>query len=1127
MAEARPTYEELRREVDFLRLRDAGTKTWLGALRSDATPAERTVSHLLWYAALRLQDQDEPTGLTVDYLALTDQGLVTIADRLEPPSVVGPLGPSPSARRVFDQIRNQVLPLEPTSVQGRAVLERRTIAIGDLLSAEGDDYPVTQARAALTQEAVGRGIHSFIASPAMAADELFGVLAFRRNFIRPFTASEIELVEDTAEQIAAALSGERAAKRLEEGNRQLTEALAQQTAMAEVLGIISRSATDAQPVLDAIVERAANLTGAADSNMFFRQGGLARQVARTRSGSLTAIPDATPVERRRVVGRAILDGVPQNFAGDLASWEAEYPGTAGVVGEIGFDRWSAAVVPLIRNGDVMGCLAVNRLDLTPFDPTAVALLEAFADQAVIAIENARLFNELQAANASLMASLEQKTATANILAAIANSPGSLTPVLQTVVEAAASLSGDYQIYVGRRSGEFMEMLAGAGPGVSERARKGMPRFSSYQFHPQHTAAAAMIEGRPVRWAGLDDLKTRFPITFETHLQEGSPHRAGLTVPLMRHGEAFGCLIVRRLEERPFTDEEVAVMQTFADQAVIAIENARLFNELEERNREVSQALEQQTAMSEVLSIIASSPANLQPVLDAIVQRAANLCRSRDVHIVRSHPDGYAVMIAYFGPDRLRLPQRVIVDQNDANVGTYVINHGVPNRWTGRDELRRRFPVTADFYDRPGAPPIQAGMAIPLSLNNEVIGMLGFRREEPIAYTDGELELMESFADQAVIAIENARLFNELEDRNREVSEALDVQTAMAELLRIIASSPADVQPVLDAIVRKARALCPSDAALIVRRTPDEFMEAIAYAGDEPHPPLPFRTPFAYRRDNLASKVIIDGVPERVTGLEDLARRFPYTDEVQRTSGERRPLSTMYVPLLLNGSAFGCLGLRRFAEIPFTDEDLALVTAFADQAVIAIENARLFNELQETNEALDLASRHKSEFLASMSHELRTPLNAIIGYSELLTEEAEDLGDDAYIPDLAKINQAAKHQLMLINDILDLSKVEAGRMTIFVEEFDIAGLLDGVKSMVTPLVEKNGNVLVVECPSDAGAMTADMTKVRQALFNLLSNAAKFTEHGTITLSVRAARGFRRLRRHRYRHWHVGRADGPPL
>ena len=180
--------------------------------------------------------------------------------------------------------------------------------------------------------------------------------------------------------------------------------------------------------------------------------------------------------------------------------------------------------------------------------------------------------------------------------------------------------------------------------------------------------------------------------------------------------------------------------------------------------------------------------------------------------------------------------------------------------------------------------------------------------------------------------------------------------------------------------------------------------------------------------------------------------------------------------------------------------IALLETFADQAVIAIENARLFEELQEANRQLAEASQHKSQFLANMSHELRTPLNAIIGYSEMLQEEAEDLGEDAFIPDLQKVNAAGKHLLGLINDILDLSKIEAGRMDLFIETFEVGQLVRDVEAIVQPLVEKNGNTLIVSCPDDIGAMHADQTKVRQALFNLLSNAAKFTDHGTISLTV---------------------------
>jgi signal transduction histidine kinase len=206
------------------------------------------------------------------------------------------------------------------------------------------------------------------------------------------------------------------------------------------------------------------------------------------------------------------------------------------------------------------------------------------------------------------------------------------------------------------------------------------------------------------------------------------------------------------------------------------------------------------------------------------------------------------------------------------------------------------------------------------------------------------------------------------------------------------------------------------------------------------------------------------------------------------------------PLLREGQAIGTLGLFRREHRPFTDRQIALLETFADQAAIAIENARLFEELQDANRQLAEASRHKSQFLANMSHELRTPLNAIIGYSEMLQEEAEDLGEETLIPDLQKVNAAGKHLLGLINDILDLSKIEAGRMDLYLETFEVRQLVRDVAAIVQPLVEKNGNELVVSCPEDVGTMHADQTKLRQALFNLLSNAAKFTDHGTVTLTV---------------------------
>jgi signal transduction histidine kinase len=219
------------------------------------------------------------------------------------------------------------------------------------------------------------------------------------------------------------------------------------------------------------------------------------------------------------------------------------------------------------------------------------------------------------------------------------------------------------------------------------------------------------------------------------------------------------------------------------------------------------------------------------------------------------------------------------------------------------------------------------------------------------------------------------------------------------------------------------------------------------------------------------------------------------------SEENGQRTILAVPLVDDGTPFGYLGLiHRPEPRPFSDQEIALVETFAHQAVIAIQNARLFGALQAANRQLADASQHKSQFLANMSHELRTPLNAIIGYSEMLQEEAEEIGEETLIPDLQKVNAAGKHLLRLINDILDLSKIEAGRMDLFPEMFEVGGLVRDVEAIVQPLVDKNGNTLVVNCPNGLGTMHADQTKLRQALFNLLSNAAKFTDHGTITLRV---------------------------
>ena len=363
---------------------------------------------------------------------------------------------------------------------------------------------------------------------------------------------------------------------------------------------------------------------------------------------------------------------------------------------------------------------------------------------------------------------------------------------------------------------------------------------------------------------------------------------------------------------------------------------------------------------------------------------------------------------------------------------------------------------------------------------------------PTSRLPGRSVAARCFADQAVIAIETARLFEELQTRVGELQALGEVGQAV--------SSSLDLQEVLTTIVSHATRLAQADGGTIFEldeaagefvhrasyRLPDELLATI----DRNRPRLD--------SDTAAGRAARSGAAVQVADIataEDAA--MPGTLDVLRNAGFR---SLIFVPLVREQRTVGMLVIRRKEPGEFPHPAVDLLQTFASQSVLAIQNARLYREIEEKGRELEIASQHKSQFLANMSHELRTPLNAIIGYSEMLQEEAEEIGEEAFIPDLQKVNTAGKHLLGLINDILDLSKIEAGRMDLFLETFEVGPLVRDVAAIVQPLVEKNGNTLVVECPPEIGSMHADLTKGCQTLFNLLSNAAKFTDHGTITLKA---------------------------
>jgi signal transduction histidine kinase len=545
------------------------------------------------------------------------------------------------------------------------------------------------------------------------------------------------------------------------------------------------------------------------------------------------------------------------------------------------------------------------------------------------------------------------------------------------------------------------------------------------------------------------------------------------------------MAIVRMEVRPFSDKQIALLQTFADQAAIAIENARLFSELEQRNRELGEALEQQTATSEILRAIASAPTNLDEVLQAIVDTAVQLCHAERAALSRLVDD--TLMGAAVSGIPLDPGSQAEVDRN---------RRGIPvmrGSIIGRAVLTRKTVYVSDIlaagaeYPHAAQGTAKTGhlsqVSVPLLSGEEVLGTLSLYDIERDAFSVPQIELLETFANQAVIAIENARLFQALRDRVSELQALGEVSQAV--------SSSLDLREVLTTIVANATRLAGADGGLVYEYDEEAgVFEVRAAEGMSDEMVGTLQAARIRLGESVVGRAGAARAPYQVTDvagsdlLDPLVRERTLADSLH---------SVLAVPLLREDRVLGGLVMSRRTPGPFAPEVVALLQTFATQSALAIANARLYRALEE-------ASGHKSQFLANMSHELRTPLNAIIGYSEMLQEEAEDLDQQSLIPDLQKVNAAGKHLLGLINDILDLSKIEAGRMDLFVEPFEVGHLIRDVEAIVQPLMDKNDNALVVECPDDVGSMLADQTKLRQTLFNLLSNAAKFTDHGTISLTA---------------------------
>jgi two-component system, NtrC family, sensor kinase len=720
-------------------------------------------------------------------------------------------------------------------------------------------------------------------------------------------------------------------------------------------------------------------------------------------------------------------------------------------------------VPMFRGDDIVGVIILHKLEVQPFTAKQIELVETFADQAVIAIENVRLFNETREA-------LEQQTATSEILRAISSSPADLQPVLDAVAERAARLCSADDVKIHLVDGDTLRLAAQRGP---------IPSVQTRPIIPTRLTGRTVLERRTIHVHDMRAALDEFPDAAADVLGHGV--RTSLSTPLRREDVAIGVIQMRRLEVAPFSEKEIALLQTFADQAVIAIENVRLFTETKE-------ALERQTATSEILRVISSSPTDTQPVFDIIAANAARLCAARDAQVLQVEGDVLRLVSAYGSPS---MPPVRTISRGHA-VGRAVIDRQTIH-------VRDMAQAIAEFPET-SAPQhgVESVLAVPLLREDVAVGVIRISRTQRQPFTDQQIALMETFADQAVIAIENVRLFKELQEKNRALSESLEQQTATSEILGVISGSPTDIQPVLDAITASATRLCEASEALI-RLVDGDMMRVVAHLGSVPIVESAIAQPIS--RGSVGGRVILerrtahihdvlnpDVGKEYPTGLWTLFSEVPYR-------------TLLVVPLVREDRAIGTIAIRRPEVRPFSNKQVELLQTFADQAVIAIENVRLFTELEASNREIaeksrqiEVASQHKSEFLANMSHELRTPLNAIIGFSEVLSERMFGELNEKQEEYSKDIHASGQHLLSLINDILDLSKIEAGRMELELTDFHLPTALDNALTLVRERAGRRSITLQMSVDERLGEVRADERKIRQVVLNLLSNAIKFTPEG---------------------------------
>jgi GAF domain-containing protein len=844
-----------------------------------------------------------------------------------------------------EYVKQHPLPLSRETLTGRVAITGGVVHIPDALADPEYTY--------LEGQKLG-GFRAMLGVPLLREGACVGVMGMNRTTPTPFTTKQIELAATFADQAVIAIENVRLFEAEQKRTHELSESLEQQTATSEVLRVISSSPGELEPVFQAMLANAVRLCEAKAGNIYrWRDGTLLLVTTHNTPPGFAEFLRRTPLHANanNPVGRMQKTKSLVHTA-DLAAQqpyiEKSDPAIVAAV-DLGSVRTQVSV-PLLKENEFIGAITLWRDEVRPFNDKQITLVQNFAAQAVIAIENARLLNELRQ-------SLQQQIATADVLKVISRSTFDLQTVFDTLVESAARLCEAYDSVIFLRQGERLHTRAHHGPIPFD--------IADWPIEAGSVTGRAVSAREPVHVHDLQASAAEFPEGAEIALHLG--HRTTLAVPLMRGDEAIGAITIRRTEVRPFSNNQIELVATFADQAVIAIENARLLNELRQRTTDLTQSLEQQTATSKVLEVISRSAFDLQAVFETVAESSLRLCGADRALIWRFDGELLRMVVAFNTPQELK----DFVFQNPVRLDRHSAS--------GRAGLERQTVHIHDILADPeityaGKEALRTILAVPILKGDDLLGVLVIYHLEVRPFTDKQIALVETFADQAAIAIDNVRLLDELR-------ESLEQQTATSEVLRVISSSPTNVQPVFDSIAESAVRLCGGQFSFVTRFD-GNVMNFASCFGLSAEGLNVFRSlfPLPASDDTVSGRAILQRTIVEIADVESDAAYGGQSQRLARTANYR---SIVGVPLLHEGNPIGAIAVARAHAGSFPERQIALLQAFADQAVIAIRNVRLFDEVQARTEDLTESLQQQTatadvlKVISRSTFDLQTVLNTLI------------------------------------------------------------------------------------------------------------------------------------------------------